>query len=76
MDIVVKLLVGKLIEALVKYAEKKFTEAKQGETKKAYVLKKVDEAFDVNEDGVNGIKEELAGYIDEKIEEAVSRFKK
>lgn len=76
MEIVVKLLVGKLVESLVKYAEKKFTDAKQGESKKAYVLQKVDEALDLNTEGLENIKDTLSGYIDDKIEEAISKIKK
>ena len=76
MELIVKVLVGKLVEVLVKYAEKKFTEAKQGESKKAYVLQKVDEALDVNTEGVENLKSDLADFVDNKIEEAVNRLKK
>lgn len=76
MELIIKILLTKVIELGCKYAEKKFTEAKAGADKKAYVLKKVDEALDINHEGVDGIKEDLVDFIDEKIEETVSRIGK
>lgn len=74
MELIIKILLTKVIELGCKYAEKKFTEAKAGTDKKAYVLKKVDEALDINADGVDGIKADLANFVDEKIEETVAKF--
>lgn len=76
MDMIIKILIGKVIELGCKYAEKKFTEAKSGNDKKAYVLQKVDEALDLNADGLDTIKTDLADFVDNKIEETVAGFKK
>jgi|WetSurMetagenome_2_1015567.scaffolds.fasta_scaffold1097241_2 hypothetical protein len=76
MELIIKILLTKVIELGCKYAEKKFTEAKAGTDKKAYVLKKVDEALDINHDGIETIKGDIAGFVDEKIEETIAKFQK
>lgn len=76
MQLVFKAILGKLIDFLVKKAEQKFTEAKSGSDKKAYVIKKIDELFDVNDDEANSLKQELIDFVDEKIENSVANLKK
>ena len=76
MNILVQILLTKLIEALVKYAERKYIGSKSGETKKAYVLNKLDEVFDVNEDGIQEIKSEMVEFAGEKIEDVVRKIAK
>jgi hypothetical protein len=76
MDLLIKILITKVIELGCKYAEKKFTEAKSGTDKKAYVLKKVDEALDLNVEGIEEIKSHVAGFVDDKIEETIAGFQK
>lgn len=73
MNFVVQLLVGKLIEALCKYAEKKFTKIKSGHDKKAYVLNKIDEIFDIDEPEVAELKTEVTTFAAEKIDDVVAK---
>ena len=72
MNYIVKLLLGALIELAVKYAEKKYSEAKQGDEKRAYVLNKVDALFD--DEQVNELKSEALGFTDKKINETVDKL--
>lgn len=73
MNFVVQLLVSKLLEALCKYAEKKFTKLKSGNDKKAYVLNKIDEIFDIDEPEVNELKTEVSTFAAEKIDDVVAK---
>jgi hypothetical protein len=74
MDLVVKLLLSKLVELLVKKAEEKFTEAKSGANKKAYVLNKIDSVLDVNDDEVIKIKDDAISFVSDKIENKVQEL--
>ena len=76
MNTIIRIMVSKIIELAVKYAEKKFTEVKAGNDKKAYVLKKVDEVLSVDNTAIEGIKEDLEHFIEAQIELTVFRFTK
>lgn len=72
MNYVIKLLLGALVELAVKYAEKKYAEAKKGDEKRAYVLDKVDALFDDEE--ANELKSEALAFTDKKIDDAVDKL--
>ncbi len=73
MNFVIQLLVGKLLEALVKYAEKKFTKARSGHDKKAYVLNKFAEIFDIDEPEVVELKAEVQTFVADKLDDVVAK---
>lgn len=72
MTFIIQILVTKLLEALCKYAEKKFIQARSGHDKKAYVLNKVAEIFDVDEPEVNEIKSEVITFATNKVDDVVA----
>lgn len=72
MNYIIKLLLGALVELAVKYAEKKYNEAKQGDEKRAYVLNKVDALFD--DEQAAELKSEALAFTDKKIDDTVDKL--
>ena len=72
MNYIIKLLLGALVELAVKYAEKKYNEAKQGGEKRAYVLNKVDSLFD--DEQAAELKAEALAFTDKKINDTVDKL--
>lgn len=72
MNYIIKLLLGALVELAVKYAEKKYNEAKMGDEKRAYVLNKVDALFD--DEQAAEFKSEALAYTDKKIDKTVDKL--
>lgn len=73
MTVIIQILVTKLIEALCKYAEKKFTQIRSGHDKKAYVLNKVEEVFDIDDEDAQAIKSEVMTFAEDKVDDVVAR---
>lgn len=62
------------IEFMVKKAEKKFSGAKQGTTKKDYVLREIDKYLDINPEIKEKLVDTISDDIDDLIEVAVKKI--
>ncbi|NCC70645.1 hypothetical protein EOM09_03615 [bacterium] len=71
---VVKIVLPILVNWLVKKAEDKITQAKSGDSKKAYVIETVEDILKANnlQDSLN--KEKLSGLIDNTVSKLINKL--
>jgi len=71
METIIVILVNKLLEILVKYAERKFVEAGKGTDKKAYVIRKIEDFF--GDEELEEFKDKAVTLAEDKIEDVVAK---
>lgn len=73
MSIFAQMILGELVSALVKYAEKKIVGTGKGSEKKQYVIDKVNSVMASDE--AQEIKIDISKFVGDKIEAAVTKLK-
>lgn len=71
---VVKIILPILVNWLVKKAEEKITQAKAGDSKKAYVIETVEDILTVSNLQDNLNKEKLSGLIDDTVSKLINKL--